>query len=783
MGTKYGEIAVDDISIHGAKFYQNSFLLEGLSITSTLNPAGGIDKEESIVNQMTPRLGGPSQALNIDSSLIGSLVVYDSFVPAKYSSFEGGVVSVELKEPSKDKLIKGLVSVSHTSSKLTRINHDEKDEKNFDESRNGAQPHFKKFKYRLNLEAKAGDLSALFAYTQESSVIKIRPYAAVSFSPQSGIGSKLEKTRRKNENFLLKLGYEVSPELKLTNTLTYAPYKRDTFIERRLDGKAVFYGGGWSNSLRLAWEEDDSFANATFGFGVFDHKKIAENKNLIGWKKSNKKPWGASLSHEGAGPDVRQRQQELSLALEAGSSFDLGKIEHKISGGLSIKQTWGSYENLVTGMSITGATPLITNCAPSDPWCLEDDSYKDVYKKWNSFNNKVKGQYLYVKQLYLKGKARARFLQLGAFLEDDMKIGLFRARLGARYDYDSFMRKHTIAPRILLGLDLFDDKTKIELGFSRYYGGSTYANALQDEASILIERYERPAQRFPRNALGRTLATTDEEAGKIPSTYQENFTLKKSGGKKSRLFRRLKAPYSNEIALNITQDIADFRLSLKYTDRRYKRQIMLVGTKDAGLSLDTNIYNEYSTTYTNSGKSSYSQIALGFSSITPLEFWGMKHSFDLGLSKQKSKSYHQSYTDNDDRKDPLISYNDKIMRRSQMPARDFNSPYSLRASTTHELERFFLSSFMSLQSPSYYLDQKMIMHEGEKITAYWERRSKLRFNLDLRLGATLKIKETELFANVDILNVTNAKNVGYYQGQVSKYQNGRAYWFELGLRF
>ena len=80
------DLRPESISISGGRFYENNFVLDGLSNSNRLDPAS--DSSSSSVSD----IGGHEQSLFIDADLIGELKVYDSNVPAAYGGFTGGVV-------------------------------------------------------------------------------------------------------------------------------------------------------------------------------------------------------------------------------------------------------------------------------------------------------------------------------------------------------------------------------------------------------------------------------------------------------------------------------------------------------------------------------------------------------------------------------------------------------------------------------------------------------------------------------------------------------------------
>src|SRR5690606_29503306 len=88
------EIAPANISINGAKFYQNAFVVYGMNINNNIDPAASNPN-------LLDSVPGRSQGLALDTDLLEEVKVLDSNVPAAYGQFTGGVVEATTRMPSK----------------------------------------------------------------------------------------------------------------------------------------------------------------------------------------------------------------------------------------------------------------------------------------------------------------------------------------------------------------------------------------------------------------------------------------------------------------------------------------------------------------------------------------------------------------------------------------------------------------------------------------------------------------------------------------------------------
>lgn len=92
-----GELAPENVSFHGEKFYNNNFMIDGLSNNNNINHGankGVLDGDPDGYSPIDLPAGG-TQSFWINSELIESLEVFDSNISAKYGDFTGGVVDAE----------------------------------------------------------------------------------------------------------------------------------------------------------------------------------------------------------------------------------------------------------------------------------------------------------------------------------------------------------------------------------------------------------------------------------------------------------------------------------------------------------------------------------------------------------------------------------------------------------------------------------------------------------------------------------------------------------------
>ena len=133
-----GELDASDISINGALFYENKFLLNNVNIGNSLNPASGS------TDNTVDGLAGSSLNANINMDLICELEVLDSNVSAEYGEFTGGVVKAKTCAPKTEiGQVHGKISYDFTSSDWTQFNYISPEEQEI-------QENFRREEERLN---------------------------------------------------------------------------------------------------------------------------------------------------------------------------------------------------------------------------------------------------------------------------------------------------------------------------------------------------------------------------------------------------------------------------------------------------------------------------------------------------------------------------------------------------------------------------------------------------------------------------------------------------------
>ncbi|QKF86361.1 TonB-dependent receptor [Campylobacter blaseri] len=820
-----GELDSQDISINGARSYQNNFIIDGMSINNDLNPSSSLRVSQEMGSMSSigmsqtalPDIGSISQGINLDPDLIETLNVYDSSVSAKYGSFQGGVVETKTRNPRNG--FHGKISSGYTSDKYTKIFVDEKEKNDFENSHNSLQqPKFKKIRNIVELEGYvAENLGILFNYSRSRSTI---PLLAYSENYAEKYGQETKNQTRKNDNFFLKARYFATDNLTITPSFIYAPSSGAYHNPAAKNSKQTYNSGGLISSIDLDYDLGFGKLNQVIGFSNLNSSRDAEHEYYKLWSTGSRFNKFKTGGNSGGFGDIDQTQKTLSykasLDFEKAKILDIGdlSLDHSFSMGLELKKVDASYKikrafnvysvpSVYSGKTVNGfygpedRQERLDRCHPDDEACTVESLYD-----WDP--SRLDG-YAYMKKDTYSGETKAKIKQYSFWLQDELELGNLSLRPGVRFDKDSYTNKLNVAPRFVSSYEF--SNSKITLGLNRYYGRSPLALMLKEGREDLKTSYKR--KRF-----GGILYDPDD-----PSWEIDTSVLKKS----DRFFRKLKTPYDDELAIGFDTSFYNLDLGLKYIHRKGKNLIFDADVITEGIDiskLDKNKYNKSDLrVFTNKGESKTDIYTVTLSNKIPYKIQNSTHAFELAFNYTDARSNSLAYnsfvqgsnthkTDSSLGKTQKPSYkylklDGKIINIEDAPAEDFNRKWSLRLSTISKFPNFLspkldltVGNTFRLEAPLKRLqlatDENVENYNGHYVTAYRTKKiSGTGFNWDIRLGLVYNTsKNSEFFANLDVLNVLNKKivsgEIDRYSKDISNvkiYQSGRSFYFEGGYRW
>lgn len=509
-----GEILPAEISISGGRVYDNSFLIDGISNNSLLDPSS--DNPASSVN-----VPGHSQELFLDTSLVDTISVYRSNISARYSGFSGGVIAVETRDPSKT--FGGELSMRSTRSEWTSFYVDPEDEEDFYASKEAdRQPEFRKYYGNASVDVPLNEnMGVLMAYSKSYSKI-----------PLWTLGDKHDQSRVL-ENYFVKTLYEPSDSTALRVTFLSSPYDGQYFHDDVKDSDYHIEGGGWSFLMSLEHDFPCAKTEWLLGYRTSKNSRRAPS-DYYNYRVTSSVDWGDKYSRAGGYGDIDTEQKTLSLASHVEwHPFELWGIEHAWISGITFERSKGEYQREEATNSGWKTSDSVV-CEEDDPFCIEGE------------------QYAYSMVVYPEDDADAEISSIDLYLEDTLSWWRFALRPGIHVGYNDLLKNTDYAGRVALFYDVFGNGTSIfSVGANRYYGKSFLTYSLDEE---------KAQTDLLRRSLNGDGTLTDWELKERTS-----FSVTRVG--------ELDTPYVDEWSVSLEQDLLGGRLTLCYLDRNGENQL------------------------------------------------------------------------------------------------------------------------------------------------------------------------------------------------------------------
>ncbi|MDU8925380.1 TonB-dependent receptor [Pasteurellaceae bacterium LIM206] len=735
-----GEIAPNEVSINGEKFYNNNYTIDGISNNDNINPAadnsikGGTDPSGYSPTDLP---SGGTQAFWIDSSLLKSVEVFDSNISAKYGRFTGGVINAELKDPDLTK---------HSGKVFYRITRDDwaqfhvENKETWEKAEKlGNQPQFTKQQYGIVLNQPINDKAGLlFQYNRTESKI---PYH------HSGL-NLWENQRRLNESLMLKGIYLPDNGDLWRATIMYSPHYSRYTKNNIKNGKFTNTGGGIQ--FNLDWEHDFSWGKMSSAFAYTKTRNKTHHETNIynyyvftdstNWCSAYTSKGKCIVALEGGYGKFETEKETYTFKQDYKiNSFDTGSIEHNVIFGWEANLANAEYKRY-------------------------DDVYNYTYTTWTGNKNVdcsycIKGdQYAKTYTFFPARRISARDNTYGAYIEDSMKYKRITATLGARVDHSQYLGNTDISPRISVSYDVFgDENTTLFGGSNRYYSNSILAYAMRNGI-----RYK---ETYKRNS------PTGAWSGSVDRVYNYDVA-------------NLKTPYSDEYVLGLNQKLWNTLFTFKWVNRHGHDQF----TKMSDSS--KKIYQ-----MTNKGRSKTNVYTLTVKPLKAYDFHYAIIDWSFGGQISKTTTNYTSYDADaaDEGFDKMIRNGSLMDITDGLPATDYNSPWS----TFIDINTYFPSinlnwnQHISYRSGYRYWDTSSAIcpaygdacagYNG-KVKVYDEASQGSYFMLDWRFTYKQPTYNNQyLEFTVDVNNVLNRRVVTLEKSNANIYKMGRNFW--LGVSY
>ncbi len=745
-----GEIGPAEISIHGAKAYQSEFLVDGMSVSNDLDPGN-----KASIGHFELIAAG-AQALALDAELVCDLQVHDANISAEHGHFTGGVV--DAKTCSATRRFGGKVSMAYTSSQWTQLIVDPRRQQAFEASATeDEQPRFTKLTYRALLEGKPSETWGWIAsVVRKRSVIPLKQFA--SGYEGSPIGAERDQTRTL-DNFFFKTDWQPGGSTRAEGSVTYAPSNNEYFRENTRDGDFRLKAGGLGLNGKLQHELNGALLTQQLTHTQVDQSRRASlNAYYKPWRWSDDKNWGNPTANtnpssaEGSYGDVDQTLLTTQYKLKsAWPSFEWGEWKQQLDAGLELTHQSARYERMAELKSYNSVVDAKGNCTDATG-TVDTEACSLAPTRTDD------GQYFKMVQTYRAGALTQQAHSAGAFAEHTAQNDHWRLRLGLRADRDGITHNTTLAPRSTLTWHANDD-WQFDFGANRYYGRSLFAFALQEKVNTLKSTQTRAA---------------DTRLWSVPVA-----------GRPYNRLEALRTPHDDELSAAATWRFSDSSLALQYTHRNSRDQVIKRSYSDP-LCNGSSCY-----VYTNDGFGETQDLTLTWQTLRPLAWRSTRTTLWVAANDSRITTNHSSYENGvsaDRADDEVIFYDGRFIRYSEMPADNYNRPWTLRLAAITAIPEQHLQFTQLLRLRDGYQPMintgKKASYNGSEVDV-WERSSLPRaLTWDTTIvWAPRLVDNTHAEIKLTIENLSNRKNQLTQSAGYLSYERGRTFLLSLGLGF
>ncbi|MEI7366274.1 TonB-dependent receptor plug domain-containing protein [Pectobacterium sp. 1950-15] len=629
-----GELAPENVSFHGEKFYNNNFMIDGLSNNSNINPGankGQLDTDPDGYNATDLPAGG-TQSFWINSELIESLEVFDSNISAKYGDFTGGVVDAKLMDPKLDNVF-GKISYRTSSDSWTRYHIDSNISEDFYSATNlYYQPKFKKQFYSATFNQPLSDKAGfIFAYNRQQSDIPYYHQYLQQWDDQERI----------SETYLLKGVYLADNGDIIRMMGMYSPHESKYYKRDVKNGSFTNTGGGYR--FNMEWEHNANWGKmiSLAGYQSEQNRIEHESNEFITWINnapslgfvSQSLDWQSSIRTSQIGGygtfATEKNTTTLKQDYELNPAFLLG-MTHQVDFGWQADFASAQYhrsQDAYVSNASANATYVNPNvvCLPGDQLCIPGEQFAGS------------------RILYPARSVQVSYNSYAAYLQNSMSYGRLEVTPGVRVSYDDFLENLNFAPRFSASYDVFGDRsTRVFGGANRYYGSGMLSYKLREGIGTNI------AQR-------RTSSTAPWVSNPSRITGN-NYTVSD-----------LNTPYSDEITLGLSQRVMNTVWTAKWVNRQGKDQFGAESMTVAGQRY--RVMN-------NEGRTEGNTLSLEVQPISPYRFSFAEVNWKLGAGIAKNKVNSIAYYDDTNTDESRVIVDGKLMYKGDMDAMDFNTPWT-----------------------------------------------------------------------------------------------------------
>jgi hypothetical protein len=574
----------EEVSISGGRTYENNFILNGIginTITGTEEPyntgnRGELSDDDTAYN--ADRVYGlHSQTVFVPTDFVDSATVIDSNAPARYGSFQGGVVEYKLKDPATDR-IRATASVEYESDALVEYNLATEDGLNPNDI---AEPEFYKKKKAVSISVPVTDNIAVIG---QYSVTDAWTNKAKNYI----YGDDLVQSESKNEFYRLQANADTDfGQFKLEGISTdyYQDFESDNYRALEIDTATQTYAG----KLEHAYDFEDfslggiALSNVSLTSKATASKSDALNlggddtlrnwvstywrngaevfrSSMLDWCRVDPTSTTTTACREGGmGTERGQGQERYTWSQDLSGDVWNGTFRTGYELGYTEAHRWRAEDYVSYTYNVAQAYSFLRSANISTFTC---NTTEECYSE----------QFAYSKTVHKAYDIQAQIMQFNSYLEMDQTFDWLNIRPGVRFDYDDYQGNLNIAPRLVATVTPTED-FRISGGYNRYYDAANLAYAIRNQQPRVLTYTRTPSS----TGVVNDFTTTPTQ------TY---YTLDASD---------LKTPYTDEFtaAVEFVDPLTEGNWRLRYMHRSSKDQYSSATPTNSSYVLSNNAEGSY----------------------------------------------------------------------------------------------------------------------------------------------------------------------------------------------
>lgn len=677
-----------------------------------------ISPQNDNLNLQIGNVPGFSQAYNLDTDLLEQVRVYDSLVPVEFGKFSGGVIDARIKTPTGSNSF--ALKRSFNSSNLTQQRIARSSAEDWQNGEPGYSAVWRKHFTDASADIRLSErTSALIALSRRESEIRrqqrVMGNTIVGTPDASDLVLETRAQSDQADNLMAKLRTQWGAGMETTVLVKMADRKENLVSN-------TFADTAWTNrqhaqglAAELLYPTDLGKLTIKAGYDQLDNLRESNATQLVTQRFATALGL-AQYTYGGLGTEsLKQEQTSLKVRFDL-KDIDTGPIRLKVYGGLEGENTNARFHR------------------PQDLYAVSQQL-------------QVNGTTTYsTRTLYMAGTANAAVNSATAYLSQTLYWHDVDATLSVRADRDDLLGNTNVSPRARIGWDVFGNgQTQVQAGWARYFGLDLMGYALGAEKS----------------KLQRNLLTGVSAAGQRHD------------------FSGVRTPYSDESALQLTQQIGNhLQASLSLVHRDSRDGLVQTGTSTTGYR------------YVNTGKGNTDSITLGLGSTRPWYALAARWVGNISYSWQdvyrNNRSSNAWETTGAIQPDSIIEYNGQRILYKDLPALEFNQPRRVNLSFTGDWKQFGLTwgnraTWYSGKQGVVYLTTSggIDRYASRRIASYWTWDTNVTYKPAAVKGLSLGIDVLNVLNRITTVAITNPNVVN----NNNAYSTGREIWLTAGYAF